>query len=140
MLLCISGTFQNLLATSRSHAGIRIVTSDGTTIIGAAVDPIPVGTCETLTCTTDLDVDSIEWVLVGGANQEDLVVVSSSSQEAELVFAPITDRDHEMDYKCVVTSPYGTQEQRITVVVEGINRLFTTYAGCIEAWQVVYRG
>lgn len=102
------------------HIGIQVIASDSTIITGPTIDPIIVGSCETLTCTTDLDVESIEWVLVRGPGMEE-VVVSSTEQEANLVFAPINDSVHQLDYKCTITSPYGAQEQIITLVITGID-------------------
>ena len=72
-----------------------------------------VGTVATLNCSSDLDVTMTEWLYNEG------VVQSSTSSQAQLVFNPVNDTIHNRQYTCRVTSPYGVQQQTITVTVEG---------------------
>ena len=76
-------------------------------------DVVIVGTVATLTCSSDLDVTMTEWLYNGG------VVQSSTSSQAQLLFNPVNDTIHNRQYTCRVTSPYGAQQQTITVTAEG---------------------
>ena len=72
-----------------------------------------VGTVATLTCSSDLDVTMTEWLYHGG------VVQSSTGPQTQLLFNPVNDTIHNRQYTCRVTSPYGAQQQTITVTTEG---------------------
>ena len=85
----------------------------GLQITGASA-PLTVGDTAAITCSSDLDVSSIEWVY------DDQVVLSSvGQQELELVFNPVNDTIHNKTYTCRVTSPYGVQEHKVTLTVTG---------------------
>jgi len=75
--------------------------------------PLPVGDNATLTCSSDLDVNMVEWLYNGQ------VVVSSSGPQADLVFTPVNDSIHNTQYICRVTSPYGVQEYSSLIRVTG---------------------
>ena len=79
-------------------SGLQISTSDIVFIVSEAAS---------ITCTSDLDVASIEW-LYGGT-----VISSSTEDQLEFTFSPVTDTLHNADYTCRVTSPYGIQEDTI---------------------------
>ncbi len=115
--------FVNFLQTSSGSTvfykllvGVKVHLSDASAITDPLIK-LQVGRHETLSCTTDLDIVTIEWVLVNGNE----VVVTSTDQQADLVFAPVNDTLHLVEFKCIVTSPYGTQEKTITLEVDGIN-------------------
>ena len=76
-------------------------------------DVVIVGTVATLTCSSDLDVTMAEWLYNEG------VVQSSTAPQAQLLFNPVNDIIHNRQYTCRVTSPYGVQQQTITVTAEG---------------------
>ena len=73
-----------------------------------------VGETASLTCSSDLDVSSIEWLYSGQQ-----VANSTGQQQLELVFSPVNDTIHDREYTCRVTSPYGTQEDAHLVIAEG---------------------
>ena len=76
-------------------------------------DVLIVGTVATLTCSSDLDVTTTEWLYNEG------VVQSSTGPQAQLLFNPVNDTIHNRQYTCRVTSSYGAQQQTITVTAEG---------------------
>ena len=76
-------------------------------------DVLIVGTVATLTCSSDLDVTTTEWLYNGGEVQ------SSTAPQAQLLFNPVNDTIHNRQYTCRVTSPYGVQQQTISVTAEG---------------------
>ena len=85
--------------------GLQITPSDNVFVVGESAS---------LTCSSDLDVTTIEWFLDG------LVVLSNTGQqELELTFNPVPDTIHNSEYSCRVTSPYGTQEASHRVTAEG---------------------
>ena len=71
-----------------------------------------VGESASVTCSSDLDVTSIEWLY----NQQ--VVSYSTESELELVFSPVNDSIHGEEYTCQVTAPYGIQEQTVQPFVQ----------------------
>ena len=73
-----------------------------------------VGETTSLICSSDLDISSIEWLYSG-----QVVASSTSQQELELEFSPVNDTIHGREYTCRVISPYGSQEETISVVAEG---------------------
>lgn len=73
-----------------------------------------VGDIVAITCSFDLNVTSIEWVY----NSE--VVVSSTASQLDLTFSPVNDTVDNRVYTCRVTTPYGEQEENITIRVQGI--------------------
>jgi len=75
--------------------------------------PLTVGDNATLTCSSDLDVNMVEWLYNGQ------VVVSSSGPQADLMFTPVNDSIHNTQYICRVTSPYGVQEYSSSISVTG---------------------
>ena len=77
-------------------------------------DDVFVGESASLTCSSDLDVTTIEWFLDG-----QVVLSNTGQQELELTFNPVPDTIHNSEYSCRVTSPYGTQEASHRVTAEG---------------------
>ena len=84
------------------HAGLMTI---GNTIVR-------VGQNATITCTSDLNVQTVEWMF------NDDVVASSSSQEVDLTFSPVVDYLHNREYICRTATSYGTLERRVTITVE----------------------
>ena len=70
-------------------------------------------TSEVLTCSSDLDIQQIEWF----ANSSR--VVASSSSELAYILDPVSTDHHGSLYTCVAISPYGNQERIITLNVTG---------------------
>ena len=71
-----------------------------------------VGESASMTCSSDLDVTSTEWLY----NLQ--VVSSSTASELQLVFSPVNDSIHGQEYTCRVTSSYGIQEQTVQPFVQ----------------------
>lgn len=62
-----------------------------------------------LTCSSDLDVTSVEWLYNGR------VVAHTALPELQLMFAPVNDSVHGREYTCQVTSPYGIQQNSVSI-------------------------
>ena len=75
--------------------------------------PFIVGQMASITCTSDLDVTSIEWLYDGG-----VVLSSTGQQELELTFNPVNDSLYGEQYTCRITSPYGIQETTVPIIAE----------------------
>ena len=73
---------------------------------------LQVGQSASLTCSSDLDVSSIEWLYSG-----QVVARSMGEQELKLEFDPVNDTIHGREYTCRVTSPYGSQERSVITTV-----------------------
>ena len=76
-------------------------------------EPLIIGTSASINCTSDLDVTTIEWLDGMGT----VVVMSSIDAILGLELDPVTSDLHNQVFTCRVTSPYGTQEQNITVEI-----------------------
>ena len=83
-----------------------------------------VGESASMTCSSDLDVTSIEWLY----NLQ--VVSSSTASELQLVFSPVNDSIHGQEYTCRVTSSYGIQEQTVQPFVQ--SKRFYRYLQCTK--------
>ena len=81
-----------------------------------------VGESASITCSSDLDVTSIEWLYEG-----QVVSYVAGQQELKIVFNPVNDTVHNSEYTCRVTSPYGIQENTIPVIAEGKQHLFNNH-------------
>ena len=92
-----------------SHSGLQIV---------SPLQPLMVGGSATITCSTDLNVTSIEWLDSG-----DIVVESDTSgqQQLNLEFSPVNDSIHNAQYTCRITANGVVSERNITVTVQGEN-------------------
>lgn len=73
---------------------------------------IRVGQNATISCISDLSVQSVQWVF------NDDVVVTSNSQQVDLTFSPVFDYLHNREYTCRAITAYGMLERRITITVE----------------------
>lgn len=81
-----------------------------------------VGESASMTCSSDLDVTSIEWLY----NLQ--VFSSSTASELQLVFSPVNDSINGQEYTCRVTSSYGIQEQTVQPFVQ--SKCFYRYLQC----------
>ena len=80
-----------------------------------------VGQSANITCSYDLPLTSIEWL------HNNVTVVSSTSSQLDLSFNPVNDSMHGRQYRCRVTTPYGIQEERLTIQITGMySRLSNT--------------
>lgn len=75
--------------------------------------PWSVGSTATLSCSSDLDVVSIDWLHNGE------VVAHSTSEPAQLLFNPVNDSIHDREYSCMVNTFYGVLEEHTDVTVNG---------------------
>ena len=78
-----------------------------------------VGQQASVVCSSDLDVNMIEWIY-----NYNVVVQSSAVDQLSLVFNPVNDSIHSRQYTCRVTSPYGIQEETIQVTAESKLHIF----------------
>ena len=76
-------------------------------------DPVTVGDSLTVTCSFDLDSTSIEWLY------DNEVVLTTTSSLLPLSFGTVNDTVNNRQYTCRVVTPYGTQEETITIRVQG---------------------
>ena len=87
-----------------SHAGIKILRDQDVFIVGQS---------ETITCTSDLGVSTVEWL---GNNGPVFSVFGSSSV---IHFDPVNDHDHNTNYTCTTVADFGSQERDIIILAEG---------------------
>ena len=73
----------------------------------------------TITCSFDLNLTSIEWLY------NDEVITSSVASQLDLTFSPVNDTINNRQYTCRVTTPYGDQEEDITIRVQGSNSILS---------------
>ena len=71
-----------------------------------------------LTCTSDLTVDSIQWSLQGEAPGS-VAPQASSEQSSRLEFAVVSEDMQDRVYVCHVTTPYGELERETRMRVKG---------------------
>ena len=74
---------------------------------------LSLGETATITCSSDLDIILIEWWNDGQ------MMNSSTGPQTSLVFNPVNDTLHNIQYTCKVTTAYGTLEQTIAISVKG---------------------
>ena len=82
-----------------------------------------------IVCSTDLDVETIEWIRDGVgvdnvAMNNDTVatnatVDNSRSQSLTLLLDPVSADHHNTQYTCRVTGPYGVEEKTVDITVQG---------------------
>ena len=80
--------------------------------VTASTSVFVVGEVASITCNTDLDIEYMEWL------QNGQVVVSSTGYEVQLSFNPVNDTIHNKEYTCRATSPYGIQEESVSVITQ----------------------
>ena len=98
--------------------------------------PLPFGSTVSIVCSTDLDVETIEWIRDGVsvdnvatnnatvATNNDTVTTNnatvgkSRSQSLTLILDPVCADHHNTQYTCRVTSPYGVQEEIVNITVQ----------------------
>ena len=84
-------------------AGLSIHRTDNVFIVGEE---------GSMTCSSDLDAISVEWLY----NHQ--VISYSTASQLELVFSPVNDSIHNREYTCRVTTSYGIQEQSVQPFVQ----------------------
>ena len=72
-----------------------------------------VGQSASLTCSSDLHVNRLQWLLDG------VTVTSSLAAQGELPFPVVGEELHGRDYVCQVTTPYGVVQRDRRVIAEG---------------------
>ena len=82
----------------------------GLTFIGST--NVRVGQNATISCTSDLHVQSVSWMLNNN------VVETSNSQQVDLIFGPVVDYLHNREYTCRAITSYGVLERTVTLTVE----------------------
>ena len=83
--------------------------------------PLNLGEQATILCTYDLDFTCIEWMFNGR------VVVNSTTSQADLVFDPVSDMIHNLQYTCRVITAYGIQSQTISVQLQGMVGVYNMF-------------
>ena len=67
-----------------------------------------------LSCTTDLQVESLTWLL-----GSEVVSNTVGEQQLVLTFDPVSDSLHNRVYTCRSVTSYGVQERNVTITVQG---------------------
>ena len=84
--------------------------------------PLTVSDTVSIVCSTDLDVETIEWIrdgiTVDTLAMNNATVDNSSSQSLTLVLDPVSNDHHNIQYTCRVTTPYGVQEETQNITVQ----------------------
>ena len=84
--------------------------------------PLPFGITASVVCSTDLDVETIEWirdgVTVDNVATNNDTVGNSRSQSLTLMLDPVSADYHNTQYTCKVTGPYGVQEETVDITVQ----------------------
>ena len=70
---------------------------------------LSIGSSATLSCSTDLNVQSVMWLYDG------VVVAESNENTVDLVFNPVTDVINGRQYNCLANSSFGIQQKTITL-------------------------
>ena len=84
-------------------------------------DPFIVGMLATLTCTSDISADRIEWLDQSDLDSERRAVARVTSMDRlDLTFNPVNDSIHNSVYTCRVTRGDKMFEENITITVSGI--------------------
>ena len=100
-----------------SKLKIAQIKKDSETIIGLQLygydGHFTVGQSASVTCSYDLAFTSIEWLY----NNE--TIVSSATSQLDLSFNPVNDSIHGKQYTCRASTPYGIQEERLTIQIKG---------------------
>ena len=81
-------------------------------LIFAGNTNVRVGQNATISCISDLSVQSMQWVF------NDDVVETSNSQQVDLTFSPVFDYLHNREYSCRAITTYGMLERRIIITIE----------------------
>ena len=83
-------------------------------------DPFIVGMSATLTCTSDVSANRIEWL----DSERRVVAIVTSMDQLDLTFNPVNDSIHNSVYTCRVTrGDEMVAEQNITIDVPGNHTL-----------------
>ena len=91
------------LSPISSHSGVDI----------SGPELFTVGQSASLTCSSDLHVNSLQWLLDG------VTVASSLAAQDELLFPVVGEELHGRDYVCQVTTPYGVVERDRRIIAQG---------------------
>ena len=78
-----------------------------------------VGMSATLTCTSDVSANQIEWL----DSERRVVARVTSMDQLDLIFNPVNDSIHNSVYTCRVTRGEEIAEQNITIDVTGNDTL-----------------
>ena len=78
-------------------------------------DPFIVGMLATLTCTSDVSANRIEWL----DSDRRVVARVTSMNRLELTFNPVNDSIHNSVYTCKVTRREAMNEDSVTIDVTG---------------------
>ena len=71
---------------------------------------LSIGSSATLSCSTDLNMQSVMWLYDG------VVVAESNENTVNLVFSPVTDAINGREYNCQANYSFGIQQKTITVI------------------------
>ena len=97
------------------QASLCVLLSTGVSVTGND-SPLTVGMVHTITCTTPIPSGAmLEWL-----NSVDVTLFSTSAmQTLDLVFSPVNDSIHGLQYSCRVTTSSFEAVETITVTVTG---------------------
>ncbi len=74
---------------------------------------LTVGESVMITCSFDLNLTSMEWLY------DNTVIMRTTAPQLDLTFSLVNDSIHNRQYTCRVVTSYGTQEETITLRVQG---------------------
>jgi len=104
ILTAIVNCYQSCLSFTYLHSlGLEI---------SSVATPLTISDTVSIMCSTDLDVTTIKWIRDG------ITVASSSNQSLILLLDPVSADHHNSQYRCRVTTPYGTLEKTINITVQ----------------------
>ena len=99
-------------ANGKMHNSLFTFFSGTRSRVNFSNDVFYVGSSEYVTCSSDLDVTSIEWLYEGA------VVASSSTGSVQLTFDPVTETIHQRVYICRISTVHnGIVEYNATIFV-----------------------
>lgn len=91
-----------------------VIIDAGLQVTGLSEVTVQVGDSFMVNCSFDLDSTSIEWLY------DDESIVTTNSSMLTLYFGTVNDTMNNRQYTCRVVTPYGTQEDTITIRVHGM--------------------
>ena len=78
-----------------------------------ATPAFELGSTSSITCSSDLGVNSIEWL------DDNKVVQRTEGNHAELMVHNVSENDHSKEFICRSMARFGVQEKTVTMQVEG---------------------
>ena len=84
--------------------------ASGLVIAGSSA--VTVGQNATISCSTNMNVEKVEWLYAGS------VIAFSNITQVDLSLSPVFDYFHNREYICRATTSYGMLEKSIILSVQ----------------------